>query len=155
MTGEVCRALSYAHAKTDSEGKPLGIVHRDISPHNVLLSEQGEVKLTDFGIATAQNQRDKGGEKVIKGKIAYMSPEQASGDPMDARSDLFSVGTMLYVMVCGRYPFDAPTDLEMLLLVKSGQFVPPETARPGLHPDVARIVAADDGEGRRGSLPER
>lgn len=140
VTGEICRALSYAHAKTDAEGKPLGIVHRDISPHNVLLSEQGEVKLTDFGIATAQNQRDKGSEKVIKGKIAYMSPEQASGDPMDARSDLFSVGTMLYVMVCGRYPFDAPTDLQMLLLVKSGQFVPPETARPGLHPDVARML---------------
>jgi serine/threonine protein kinase len=140
VTGEVCRALSYAHAKTDADGKPLGIVHRDISPHNVLLSEQGEVKLTDFGIATAQNQRDKGGEKVIQGKIAYMSPEQASGDPMDARSDLFSVGTMLYVMVCGRYPFDARTDLEMLLLVKSGQFVPPETARPGLHPDVARML---------------
>lgn len=140
VTGEVCRALSYAHAKSDPEGKPLGIVHRDISPHNVLLSEQGEVKLTDFGIATALNQRDKGGEKVIKGKIAYMSPEQAAGEPMDARSDLFSVGTMLYVMVCGRFPFDAPTDLEMLLLVKGGQFVSPETARPGLHPAVARML---------------
>jgi len=140
VTAEVCRALAYAHAKTDGEGKPLGIVHRDISPHNVLLSEQGEVKLTDFGIATAGNQSDAGGEKIIRGKIAYMSPEQASGASLDARSDLFSVGTMLYVMLCGRFPFDAPTDLELLLLVKSGRHVPPESARPGLHPELVRLL---------------
>ncbi len=140
VTAEVCRALAYAHAKTDVDGKPLGIVHRDISPHNVLLSEQGEVKLTDFGIATARDGRDQSGEKVIKGKIAYMSPEQAAAGPLDARSDLFSVGTMLYVMACGRYPFDAPTDLEMLLLVKNGEAVPPEVSRPGIHPEISRIL---------------
>jgi len=140
VTAEVCRALAYAHAKMDGDGKPLGIVHRDISPHNVLLSEQGEVKLTDFGIATAGNQREAGGEKIIRGKIAYMSPEQASGATLDSRSDLFSVGTMLYVMLCGRFPFDAPTDLELLLLVKGGRFVPPESARPGLHPELVRLL---------------
>ncbi|HEY4183585.1 MAG TPA: protein kinase [Polyangia bacterium] len=140
VTAEVCRALAYAHAKTGADGAPLGIVHRDISPHNVLLSEQGEVKLTDFGIATARNQVDQGTEKVIKGKIAYMSPEQAAGATIDARSDLFSVGTMLYVMVCGRYPFDAPTDLEVLLMVKNGEAVPPEVARPGIHPELSRLL---------------
>ena len=139
VTAEVCRALAYAHAKSDAEGKPLGIVHRDISPHNVLLSEQGEVKLTDFGIATVK-EKNAGGEKVIRGKIAFMSPEQAAGGPLDSRSDLFSVGTMLYVMICGRYPFDAPTDLEVLLLVKNGEPVPPEVARPGIHAEVARLL---------------
>ena len=139
VTAEVCRALAYAHAKTDADGKPLGIVHRDISPHNVLLSEQGEVKLTDFGIATVK-EKNEGGEKIIRGKIAFMSPEQAAGGPLDARSDLFSVGTMLYVMICGRYPFDAPTDLEVLLLVKNGEAVPPEVARPGIHPELARLL---------------
>ena len=140
ISAEVCRALAYAHAKTDAEGRPLGIVHRDISPHNVLLSEQGEVKLTDFGIAKARNRRESSLGNIIKGKIAYMSPEQASGGELDARSDLFSVGTMLYVMICRRYPFDAATDLEVLLLVKEGQFVPPEKARPGLNPEVYRVL---------------
>jgi serine/threonine-protein kinase len=94
ISAEVCRALAYAHAKTDPEGRALGIVHRDISPHNVLLSEQGEVKLTDFGIAKARNRRESSLGNVIKGKIAYMSPEQASGGELDPRSDLFSVGPM-------------------------------------------------------------
>jgi serine/threonine protein kinase len=140
VTAEVCRALAYAHAKTDGDGKPLGIVHCDTSPHNVLLSEQGEVKLTDFGIATARNRRESSLGNIIKGKIAYMSPEQASGGILDARSDLFSVGTMLYVMICRRYPFDAQTDLEVLLLVKKGECVPPEIARRGLNPEIYRVL---------------
>ena len=78
VTAEVCRALAYAHAKKRPDGKPLGIVHRDVSPHNVLISEQGEVKLTDFGIAKAQNKTEKSLGNLIKGKVAFMSPEQAS-----------------------------------------------------------------------------
>lgn len=141
ITAEVCRALAYAHAKTGPGGKPLGIVHRDISPHNVLLSEQGEVKLTDFGIATAESLRDQSGGAMIKGKIAYMSPEQAAGAILDARSDLYSVGIMLYVMICRRFPYDAATDYETLLLVRSGEFVPPQTARPGLNPEIYRVIS--------------
>jgi len=140
MTAEVCRALAYAHAKVDASDKPLGIVHRDLSPHNLLLSEQGEVKLTDFGIAKAHNRRESSLGNVIKGKIAYMSPEQASGTTVDARSDLFSVGTLLYVMVCRRFPFDAPTDLEVLLLVRDGTYQPPEIALPGLNPEIYRVI---------------
>jgi len=140
ITAEVCRALAYAHGKKRSDGQPLGIVHRDVSPHNVLLSEQGEVKLTDFGIAKAQTRKDTSNGNLIKGKIAFMSPEQGSGEPLDARSDLFSVGTMLYVMITRRHPFDAPTDYETLMLVKAGDFLAPETARPGLNPELYRVI---------------
>ena len=106
----------------------------------MLVSEQGEVKITDFGIAKAQTRREQSSGNIIKGKIAFMSPEQASGEPLDARSDLFSVGTMLYAMVTRRHPFDAPTDYETLMLVKAGDFVPPETARPGLNPELYRVI---------------
>jgi serine/threonine-protein kinase len=140
VTAEVCRALAYAHSKKRPDGRPLGIVHRDISPHNVLLSEQGEVKLTDFGIAKAQTRKEQSPGNLIKGKIAFMSPEQAAGEALDARSDLFSVGTMLYVMITRRHPFDAPTDYETLMLVKSGDYLAPETARPGLNPDLYRVI---------------
>jgi serine/threonine-protein kinase len=139
VTAEVCRALAYAHAKM-RDGKPLSIVHRDVSPHNVLLSAEGEVKLTDFGIAKAQNKKEQSLGNMIKGKISFMSPEQASGGQLDGRSDLFSLGTMLYVMITRRLPFDAPTDYETLMLVKSGDYLPPETARPGLNPELYRVI---------------
>src|SRR5450432_2705169 len=140
VTAEVCRALAYAHAKSARDGQPLGIVHRDVSPHNVMLSAEGEVKLTDFGIAKAQNRKEQSLGNMIKGKISFMSPEQASGAPLDARSDLFSLGTMLYVMITRRLPFDAATDYETLMLVKSGDYLPPETARPGLNPELYRVI---------------
>ncbi len=140
VTAEVCRALAYAHAKKRPDGKPLGIVHRDVSPHNVLISEQGEVKLTDFGIAKAMNKTEKSLGNLIKGKVAFMSPEQAAAAPLDARSDLFSVGTILYAMITRRHPFDAPTDYETLMLVKNGDYMPPETARPGLNPELYRVI---------------
>ncbi|HVV15820.1 MAG TPA: serine/threonine-protein kinase [Polyangia bacterium] len=140
VTAEVCRALAYAHAKKRPDGKPLGIVHRDVSPHNVLISEQGEVKLTDFGIAKAMNKTEKSLGNLIKGKVAFMSPEQASAAPLDARSDLFSVGTILYAVITRRHPFDAPTDYETLMLVKNGDYMPPETARPGLNPELYRVI---------------
>jgi serine/threonine-protein kinase len=139
VTAEVCRALAYAHGKA-RDGKPLGIVHRDVSPHNVLLSAEGEVKLTDFGIAKAQNRKEQSLGNMIKGKISFMSPEQASGGQLDGRSDLFSLGTMLYVMITRRLPFDAATDYETLMLVKSGDYLPPETARPGLNPELYRVI---------------
>jgi serine/threonine-protein kinase len=139
IIADVCRALSYAHGKTDGI-KPLGIVHRDISPHNILLSEQGEIKLTDFGIAKAMNKREQTGTGVVKGKVAFMSPEQAYGKPIDQRSDLFSLGTVLYLLMVRARPFEGPTDLETLLRVQKGDFVPPEAASPDLEPEVAAII---------------
>jgi len=135
----VCRALAYAHAKA-RDGKPLGIVHRDISPNNVLISDQGEVKLTDFGIAKAQRKREQTAAGVIKGKVAYMSPEQGLGTSIDKRSDIFSVGSMLYRMVTEKLPFEAPDDMESLLKVQKADFPPPDKVKPTVGPGVAGII---------------
>ena len=154
VTAEVCRALAYAHSKTEGQ-TPLGIVHRDVSPHNILLSEQGEVKLTDFGIAKAMNKREHTGTGVVKGKVAFMSPEQAMGKPIDQRSDLFSVGTVLYLMVTRSRPFEGPSDLETLLRVQKGDFRPPEETAPDLPPEVAAVVARAMRKEPGRPLPER
>jgi serine/threonine protein kinase len=140
IAAETCRGLAYAHSKAH-DGVPLGIVHRDISPHNVLLSEQGEVKLADFGIATALVKREATLPGTVKGKIGYMSPEQASGEPLDGRSDVFSLGTTLYWMVVGQRAFGSKSDVETLLKTRAAEFVPPEKARPDLHPEVAKILS--------------
>jgi serine/threonine protein kinase len=139
IAAEICRALAYAHSRS-RDGQPLAIVHRDVSPQNVLISEQGEVKLTDFGIAKAMGRREHTHQGVIKGKLAFMSPEQASGAVLDNRSDLFALGTMLYQFFTGRRPFDAPTDLESIMLVRQCRFTPPEGVKPDLHPDMAAII---------------
>ncbi len=139
IAAEVCRALAYAHARTRA-GKPLAIVHRDVSPQNVLISEQGEVKLTDFGIAKAMGRREHTSQGVIKGKLAFMSPEQASGSVLDNRSDLFALGTMLYLFFTGKRPFEAPTDLESIMRVRECRFTAPEVLRPGLNPEVVKVI---------------
>ena len=141
VAAEVCRALAYAHGKVDPvDGHPLGIVHRDVSPQNILLSEHGEVKLTDFGIAKAMNKREHTGTGVVKGKVAFMSPEQALGKAIDARSDLFALGTVLYLLMVRARPFEAPTDLEMLLRVQKADFRAAHAAAPDLPREVTSIV---------------
>jgi len=140
IASEVCRALAYAHAKTRN-GEPMGIVHRDVSPHNVLVSEQGEVKLTDFGIAKAMVRRENTVEGVIKGKLAFMSPEQASGNKLDHRSDLFSVGTLLYLMTTGQRPFTAPTDLETIFRVQQCQYPPPRDINKAIPASLAKLIS--------------
>ena len=140
VVAQVCRALGYAHSKLNAEGRPLGIVHRDVSPQNVLLSEQGDVKLADFGIAKARRKRESTDTGVVKGKIAFMSPEQALGQELDARSDLYSLGTLLYLLVLGRRPFEGATDLEVLLRVQKGELTPPAQLKPDLHPAVVAVI---------------
>jgi serine/threonine protein kinase len=137
---QVCRALAYAHSQTRN-GKPLGLVHRDISPQNVLISEQGEVKLTDFGIAKALGKRERTQTGVIKGKLDFMSPEQAAGAVLDTRSDIFSVGTLLYLLATGQRPFDADGQLETLIRVQNAEFAPPEVANPEVSPRIAAIIS--------------
>jgi eukaryotic-like serine/threonine-protein kinase len=140
IVGAVCRGLAYAHTRTRA-GKPLGIVHRDVSPQNVLLSREGEVKLTDFGIAKAAGRGEKSATGVIKGKFAYMSPEQSIGADLDARSDLFSVGTLLYVLSTGRKPFDGATDMDILMKVRKARFDKPTELVKGFPPEVERWIA--------------
>ena len=118
---EVLDALDYAHNARDVHGRPLGIVHRDISPGNVLLSWRGDVKLTDFGIARAAERRHKTEAGTLKGKYGYMSPEQVSGGEIDARSDLFSVGILLAEMVMARRLFTSTNDLDILLMVRDAR----------------------------------
>ena len=118
---DVLDALDYAHHALDSSGRPLGIIHRDISPGNVLLSWRGDVKLTDFGIARAAERRHKTEAGTLKGKYGYMSPEQVSGSEIDPRSDLFAVGILLAEMVMARRLFTSTNDLDILLMVRDAR----------------------------------
>jgi len=118
---DVLEALDYAHHAIGVDGRPLRIVHRDISPGNVLLSWRGDVKLTDFGIARAAERRHKTEAGTLKGKYGYMSPEQVSGGEMDARSDIFSVGILLAEMVMARRLFTSTNDLDILLMVRDAR----------------------------------
>jgi serine/threonine protein kinase len=140
VMAEICRGLAYAHARKGPDGQGLGIVHRDVSPHNILVGEQGDVKLTDFGLAKALGKRDHTRTGVIKGKLDFMSPEQASGLTLAPSSDIFAVGTILYLLATGRKPFEAATDLETLLKVQRAEFPPLAEAARGVPPGVAAIV---------------
>src|SRR6187549_2093518 len=134
---QLAKGLDYAHRKTDEFGGPLGIVHRDISPQNVLLSWDGGVKIVDFGIARARDVNEEQG--VIKGKFAYMSPEQARGEPVDCRSDVFAAGIVLFELVCAR-PLFHGKGKEELDMVKSGALPPPRDFAPELPETLERII---------------
>jgi serine/threonine-protein kinase len=118
IVSEILEALDYAHNARDMEGKPMQIVHRDISPSNIFISKRGDVKLGDFGIAHAQRRESKTQAGTLKGKYGYMSPEQVVGRPIDARSDLFAIGVVLAELLTGRRLFSAPADLDVLLKVR-------------------------------------
>ncbi|MDX9724298.1 MAG: serine/threonine-protein kinase [Myxococcota bacterium] len=115
---EVCKALAYAHAKCDAAGQHLAIVHRDVSPPNILLSNDGEVKLVDFGLAKARSQVEKTEPGLVKGKFGYLSPEAAYGDAIDARADLFALGIVLWEMLAARRLFYAEQEIKTLDLVR-------------------------------------
>jgi len=127
IASKVARALDHAHSAEDDEGEPLHIVHRDVSPQNVLISYSGEVKLIDFGIAKMATQSLETQVGVLKGKFSYMSPEQVRGKPVDRRSDLFALGAVLYEMLCGRRLFHGESDFHTLEQVREAKFEPPST----------------------------
>ncbi|MEM9191134.1 MAG: protein kinase [Myxococcota bacterium] len=137
---ELLSALAYAH-DLELDGKPAGLVHRDVTPSNVLISTHGEIKLADFGIAKATNTANATQTGSVKGKIPYMAPEQAMGQSVDRRTDLFAVGVMLYELLAGRRPFDGPTDTATLLNISRGQFVPLDEAAPEAPAALREVVA--------------
>lgn len=139
IASRTCAGLDYAHKLTDFQGKPLNLIHRDISPQNILITYEGEVKIVDFGIAKAALQDTVTQNGLIKGKVAYMSPEQASGAKIDHRSDIFSAGILLYEMVTGKRMF-AGEPLQVLERVRRGEFEPPEKAMSGLPPKLYEIL---------------
>ena len=114
IAGEAAKGLDHAHRLSGSDGKPLGIVHRDVSPQNILISTDGGVKVGDFGIAKFNARANKTQVQMVRGKVRYMSPEQAEGNPLDARSDLFSLAVVLYEMITGKHAFDGRSDLDVL-----------------------------------------
>jgi len=139
---EVSRGLHYAHTRVDEQHRPLGIVHRDISPQNVIVSYEGQVKLVDFGIAKARSasDADKTQAGAIKGKYVYFSPEQARARELDGRSDVFATGIVLYEMVCGRLPFEGKM-VEVLNKIVRGEYPRPSVVNPEVDPKLEKVIA--------------
>ena len=138
---KLCEALDYAHTKKDSIGKDLGLVHRDVSPANVMMSFEGEVKLIDFGVAKIESTRRQETEAgVLKGKFGYLSPEQVRGEKLDRRSDVFSTGIVLYELLTAERLF--PPDNELLVLdrIKNVEVLPPTAYNRKIPEELERIV---------------
>ncbi len=129
---ETCRGLSYAHELVDDDGHPVELVHRDVSPPNILISKRGEVKVTDFGLAKARTQLERTDPGVVKGKFSYLSPEVATGQNIDQRADIFALGVCLWEMLAGRRLFLGDTDYETVQAVSNAD-VP---SLVGVHPEI-------------------
>lgn len=141
IISQVCHALAYAHAFKDRmSGKSLGIVHRDISPQNVMISYDGAVKLFDFGIAKAKSASEATRAGVIKGKPSYLSPEQINGEELDGRCDIFALGIVLWELLTAKRLFVAETDMGVLRLIQSAKIEPPSTFNPAVPQSLDAIV---------------
>ncbi|RYE93661.1 MAG: serine/threonine protein kinase [Myxococcales bacterium] len=144
VAAEVAKGLDHAHRRRGEGGQPMGLVHRDVSPQNILLSWEGEVKVTDFGIAKARDSFEVNSEdsrvKLLRGKYAYMSPEQARGRDVGQDTDLYSLGVVLYEILSGANPFRAPQPLETMRRVCQADAPPLERLVPGLDPGLVAVV---------------
>ena len=137
---EIAKGLSHAHAATDSQGRSLHVVHRDVSPHNILIGRNGAVKLIDFGVAKAANKSVQTGTGILKGKFPYMAPEQAHAKPVDPRTDVFALGIVLWEMICARHLFRGKTDAVTLKLVREAQVPTPSSLRDDVSEALDRVV---------------
>ena len=137
---KICEGLDYAHNKRDAAGNPLHLIHRDVSPQNMLVSFEGEVKLIDFGIAKAAGTRSTTQAGILKGKFGYMSPEQVRGLPIDRRSDIFSCGIVLYELLTGERVFVGESDFSTLEKVRNVEVLPPSTYNRKIPEELERIV---------------
>jgi serine/threonine protein kinase len=140
IVSKVSAALEYAHRKKDDRGRPMMIVHRDVSPQNILLSFEGDVKLTDFGIAKAATKARTTDRGALRGKLLYMSPEQAWGKPLDKRSDVFSLGIVFYEMLTEQKPFLGTSEMSILETVRECRVDPPTTLNPRIPEKLERVV---------------
>ncbi len=140
IASKMCEALEYAHRKRDRDGVPLGLIHRDISPQNILVSYDGAVKLIDFGIAKATARTTKTQAGVLKGKFGYMSPEQVRGKTIDHRSDIFAVGTCMYEMLTADRLFLGESDFSTLERVRHARVDPPSSVVPNCPADFDAII---------------
>ena len=138
---QVCEGLAYAHRAVDHNGEPLEIVHRDVSPHNVLMTRWGEVKLVDFGLAKASSHLTKEDEDIVKGKFGYLAPEVTLGHGADHRVDIFAAGILLWEMLAGRRLFHGETDVETFRLVQAASIPDIRQLRPHVNDDVAYVVS--------------
>ncbi|MDO8462602.1 MAG: serine/threonine-protein kinase, partial [Deltaproteobacteria bacterium] len=140
IAAEIAAGLDYMHRKKDEEGNPLGIIHRDISPQNIIVSESATIKIIDFGIAKAKTKIVTTDSGVIKGKFAYMSPEHAEGEKLDHRSDIFSLGIILHELLVGQRLFKGKNNAETVRKVKKARVSRPSTDRPEVPPELDAIV---------------
>jgi serine/threonine-protein kinase len=140
VAAEVCAGLHAAHELCDDDGAPRDVVHRDVSPQNVFVTYRGEVKILDFGIAKAAQRQTKTDAGLLKGKYGYMSPEQCHGKPLDRRSDLFSLATVLYELSVGRRLFQRESDLATLKAITEESAPPPSRLLSDYPPELERIV---------------
>jgi len=136
----ICEGLSYAHELTDNNGESLHIVHRDMSPPNVLITRFGEVKIVDFGLAKANSQLEKSEPGIIKGKFSYLSPEAAQGLPVDAKTDIFAVGIILWELLAGRRLFMGETDLETVRMVQQARVPSIRQFNPKVSLELERVM---------------
>ncbi len=141
IVADACAGLHAAHQLTDDEGRPMNVVHRDVSPHNILVGADGNVKVADFGVAKALGQMHSATVAgQVKGKIAYMAPEQIAGGPADRRIDVFAMGVVLYEATTGRRPFTGEGDPQVMHAILSGQFTPPSRIIRSYPPELEQIV---------------
>jgi serine/threonine-protein kinase len=138
LVGQVCRGLQAAHDLSDEQGNRVGLVHRDISPPNVLVTYSGTVKIIDFGVAITEATRKD--ENEIKGKVSYFAPEQLRTQPLDARVDVFAAGILLYLLTTGQQPFRGKSETETIKRILSSNPVPPPSAFVENYPDALEVV---------------
>jgi eukaryotic-like serine/threonine-protein kinase len=137
---KILEGLAYAHELTDGKGESLHIVHRDMSPPNVLITRHGEVKIVDFGLAKANSQLERSEPGIIKGKFSYLSPEAAKGLPVDGRTDIFAVGIILWEMLAGRRLFMGESDLETVRMVQSARVPSIREINRAVSPELERVL---------------
>jgi len=140
ITSQLCAGLDYAHRKKDDRGNDLNIIHRDVSPQNIRISYDGEVKVIDFGIAKAKNKSSKTEAGILKGKFGYMSPEQVRGKTIDRRSDIFAIGIIFYELITGSRLFQGETDFSTLEKIRNVEIELPTKRNPKIPKELENIV---------------